>query len=237
MLCILQKGYIHGKDLVINERFGGNMNVKIENYTKTIKGKNVLERVNYEFNGGNIYGLFGRNGSGKTMLMRAIAGLIYPTEGHVIIDGSVLHKDISFPENMGIIIENMEMMPQYDGYTNLKLLSKIRKKATDKDINEALEKVGLNDVGKKKVKAYSLGMKQKLSIAQAIFEKPEILLLDEPTNALDEKSIEDIRKLLLELKEQGTLIIIASHNKDDIKCLADVVLEVDNGRIKPIDAA
>lgn len=208
------------------------MNIEIKNYSKVIKKRTILDDVNYTFKEGKIYGLFGRNGSGKTMLMRAISGLIYPTEGQVIIDGKCLHKDICFPEDMGVIIENMELMPQYDGYTNLKLLSKIRKKANDEDINNALEKVGLMDAGKKKVKEYSLGMKQKLSIAQAIFEEPKLLLLDEPTNALDEKSVNDVRELLLEFKKKGTLIIIASHNKEDIKYLSDVVIEVNDGKIK-----
>ncbi len=208
------------------------MKVEVKDYLKIIKGRTILDHVNYSFDSGKIYGLYGRNGSGKTMLMRAIAGLIYPTEGKVLIDGKELHKDISFPSDTGIIIENMELMPQYDAYTNLKLLSKIQKKATDEDIKEALDKVGLANTGKSKVRTFSLGMKQKLSIAQAIFEKPKLLMLDEPTNALDEKSVEDVRNLLLELKNQGTTIIIASHNKEDINNLSDVVLEVDNGKIK-----
>ena len=208
------------------------MKVEVKDYLKIIKGRTILDHVNYSFDSGKIYGLFGRNGSGKTMLMRAIAGLIYPTEGKVLIDGKELHKDISFPSDTGIIIENMELMPQYDAYTNLKLLSKIQKKATDEDIKEALDKVGLANTGKSKVRTFSLGMKQTLSIAQAIFETPKLLMLDEPTNALDEKSVEDVRNLLLELKNQGTTIIIASHNKEDINNLSDVVLEVDNGKIK-----
>ena len=166
------------------------------------------------------------------MLMRAIAGLIFPTDGRVLIDGRILHKEISFPNDMGVIIENMELMPQYDAFDNLKILSKVRKTATDEDINEALEKVGLHDVRKKKAKTYSLGMKQKLAIAQAIFEHPKLLLLDEPTNALDEESIGDIRKLLLELKEKGVLIIIASHNKEDIELLSDVKIHMVDGCIK-----
>ena len=208
------------------------MVVDVRNYTKKLKGRNVLDGVSYKFEGGNIYGLYGRNGSGKTMLMRAIAGLIFPTEGSVVIDGKVLHKEISFPNDMGVIIENMELMPQYDAFDNLKILSKVRKTATDEDINEALEKVGLHDVRKKKVKTYSLGMKQKLAIAQAIFEHPKLLLLDEPTNVLDEESIGDVRKLLLELKEEGVLIIIASHNKEDIELLSDVKIHMVDGCIK-----
>ena len=133
---------------------------------------------------------------------------------------------------MGVIIENMELMPQYDAYDNLKILGKIRKTATDDDINSTLEKVGLHDVKGKKVRTYSLGMKQKLAIAQAIFEHPKLLLLDEPTNALDEESINDIRKLLLELKEKGVLIIVASHNKEDIELLSDVKINMADGKIK-----
>lgn len=208
------------------------MEVEVKNYSKKLKGRNVLDNVSYKFESGNIYGLYGRNGSGKTMLMRAVAGLIFPTSGEVIIDGKVLHKEISFPKDMGVIIENMELMPQYDAYDNLKILGKIRKTATDDDINSTLEKVGLHDVKGKKVRTYSLGMKQKLAIAQAIFEHPKLLLLDEPTNALDEESINDIRKLLLELKEKGVLIIVASHNKEDIELLSDVKINMADGKIK-----
>ena len=208
------------------------MEVEVKNYSKKLKGRNVLDNVSYKFEGGNIYGLYGRNGSGKTMLMRAVAGLIFPTSGEVIIDGKVLHKEISFPKDMGVIIENMELMPQYDAYDNLKILGKIRKTATDDDINSTLEKVGLHDVKGKKVRTYSLGMKQKLAIVQAIFEHPKLLLLDEPTNALDEESINDIRKLLLELKEKGVLIIVASHNKEDIELLSDVKINMADGKIK-----
>ena len=208
------------------------MEVEVKNYSKKLKGRNVLDNVSYKFEGGNIYGLYGRNGSGKTMLMRAVAGLIFPTSGEVIIDGKVLHKEISFPKDMGVIIENMELMPQYNAYDNLKILGKIRKTATDDDINSTLEKVGLHDVKGKKVRTYSLGMKQKLAIAQAIFEHPKLLLLDEPTNALDEESINDIRKLLLELKEKGVLIIVASHNKEDIELLSDVKINMADGKIK-----
>ena len=208
------------------------MEVEVKNYSKKLKGRNVLDNVSYKFEGGNIYGLYGRNGSGKTMLMRAVAGLIFPTSGEVIIDGKVLHKEISFPKDMGVIIENMELMPQYDAYDNLKILGKIRKTATDDDINSTLEKVGLHDVKGKKVRTYSLGMKQKLAIAQAIFEHPKLLLLDEPTNALDEESINDIRKLLLELIEIGVVIIVASHNKEDIELLSDVKINMADGKIK-----
>lgn len=205
--------------------------VKITNLTKKIKDKIILNNVNFQFKPGNIYGLYGRNGSGKTMLLRAISGLIFPTEGTIEIDDKIMHKDISFPPSVGVIIENTNLLPQYDGFTNLKILSKIKNVVSDDDIREAIKKVGLDPDSKLKVKAYSLGMKQRLAIAQAIFEKPNLLLLDEPTNALDEDSINSVRKILLELKKSGTTIIIASHNKEDLKILADETLNMVNGKL------
>lgn len=206
-------------------------NVKIENYTKVIKKRKILDNITIEFKTNTIYGLYGRNGSGKTMLLRAIAGLIYPTKGRVLLDEKILHKDIGFPEAVGVIIENTELLHTYDAYTNLKILSKIKKIATDDDINNSLEEVGLDAKSKLKVKAYSLGMKQKLSIAQAIFEKPTLLLLDEPTNALDEESVNRFRELLIRRKNEGTTIIIASHNKEDLKILCDEVIQVVDGQV------
>lgn len=208
------------------------MKIDVKNYTKLIKKKTILDNVNISFESGKIYGLHGKNGSGKTMLLRAICGLILPTSGKVSIDGKVIGKDIEFPDSVGIIIENMTMLTDYTAFDNLKILAKIKKIATDEDIRSALENVGLNPDDKKKVKAFSLGMKQKLNIAQAIMEKPKLLLLDEPTNALDEESVKDVRKLLLEMKEQGVLIIIASHNKEDLEVLCDDLVEIYEGRIK-----
>lgn len=207
------------------------MIIKFNNYTKVLKKKTVLDNINYTFNSGHIYGLYGRNGSGKTMLLRAIAGLIYPTYGQVEIDGQILHKDISFPKSIGIIIEHTNLLPDYDAYTNLKILSNIKKVASDEDIASTLISVGLDPTNKKKVKTYSLGMRQRLSIAQALFENPDLLLLDEPTNALDESSIISVRKLLLKKKEQGGLIIIASHNKEDLKILADQTINLVDGQL------
>lgn len=205
--------------------------IKVESLTKTIKGRTILDNINFTFENGTIYGLYGRNGSGKTMLLRAIAGLIYPTSGKIIFDDKVLHKDISFPPSVGVIIENTSLLPQYDAFTNLKILAKIKNTATDEDIKHAIELVGLDPESKAKVKTYSLGMKQKLAIAQAIFESPELLLLDEPTNALDEKSIENIRELLKDIKKTGTTIIIASHNKDDLRILSEQTLNLEEGRM------
>lgn len=165
------------------------------------------------------------------MILRAIAGLIYPSSGHVEIDAKMLHKDIDFPPSIGVIIENTELLPQYSGFENLKILGKINKKVSEKDILKTLDQVGLSKQANLKVKEYSLGMKQKLSIAQAIFEKPRILLLDEPTNALDEDSILTVRNILLNLKKQGCTIIIASHNKEDLNILADQILKIVDGKI------
>lgn len=208
--------------------------IQVKNLSKEIKGKYILNNINLSFERGKIYGLYGRNGSGKTMLLRALAGLLIPTEGEIDMDGKILHKDMDFPENVGIIIENTSLLPQFDGFTNLKQLGKIRNVATDEDIDNALDTVGLKGENKK-VKAYSLGMRQRLSIAQAIFEKPELLLLDEPTNALDENYINKVREILLKGKDRGAIVIIASHNKDDLRILADEIISMSDGKAKMME--
>lgn len=204
----------------------------IENLSKTIKNNKILDNVNLTLESGHVYGLVGRNGSGKTMLLRAICGLIFPDSGKVIIDGKQLHKDISFPESCGIIIENTDLLPNFSAFDNLKMLSEIKNTANDNMIKSAIKSVGLDPDSKKKVKTFSLGMKQRLSIAQALFEDPDILLLDEPTNALDEDGVNDVRRILLEQKKKNKLIIIASHNKEDISLLSDTVISVSNGRFQ-----
>lgn len=208
--------------------------IQVKNLSKEIKGKYVLNNINLSFERGKIYGLYGRNGSGKTMLLRALAGLLILTEGEIDMDGKILHKDMDFPENVGIIIENTSLLPQFDGFTNLKQLGKIRNVVTDEDIDNALDTVGLKGETKK-VKAYSLGMRQRLSIAQAIFEKPELLLLDEPTNALDENYINKVREILLKEKDRGAIVIIASHNKDDLRILADEIISMSDGKAKMME--
>lgn len=207
------------------------MKIKLCEYTKILKKQTVLDSVNFEFTDDKIYGLHGKNGSGKTMLLRAICGLILPTKGYVEADGQIIGSDIEFPESVGIIIENMTMLPEYSGIDNLKMLAKIKGIASESDIRNAMEAVGLDPNDKKRVKAYSLGMKQKLNIAQAIMEKPKLLLLDEPTNALDDETVASVRALLLDMKKQGTLIIIASHNRDDLSTLCDEIIEIDKGKI------
>ena len=204
----------------------------IENLSKTIKNNKILDNVNLTFESGHVYGLVGRNGSGKTMLLRAICGLIFPDSGKVIIDGKQLLKDISFHESCGIIIENTDLLPNFSAFDNLKMLSEIKNTANDNMIKSAIKSVGLDPDSKKKVKTFSLGMKQRLSIAQALFEDPDILLLDEPTNALDEDGVNDVRRILLEQKKKNKLIIIASHNKEDISLLSDTVISVSNGRFQ-----
>ena len=203
--------------------------VEIKNYCKSIKSRPILNNVSYNFEYGKIYGLYGHNGSGKTMLLRAIAGLLVPDSGSVVIDGKVLHKDMSFPPSIGIVIENMNLLPQYNAFDNLKILGKIKKNATDEDIKTALERVGLkSDL---KVKKFSLGMKQRLNIAQAVFEKQKIILLDEPTNALDNDGVQLIYKLLKEEKERGALVVITTHHKEDLEEICDVVLKMTEGEL------
>ena len=203
--------------------------VEIKNYCKSIKSRPILNNVSYNFEYGKIYGLYGHNGSGKTILLRAIAGLLVPDSGSVVIDGKVLHKDMSFPPSIGIVIENMNLLPQYNAFDNLKILGKIKKTATDEDIKTALERVGLkSDL---KVKKFSLGMKQRLNIAQAVFEKQKIILLDEPTNALDNDGVQLIYKLLKEEKERGALVVITTHHKEDLEEICDVVLKMTEGEL------
>ena len=203
--------------------------VEIKNYCKSIKSRPILNNVSYNFEYGKIYGIYGHNGSGKTLLLRAIAGLLVPDSGSVVIDGKVLHKDMSFPPSIGIVIENMNLLPQYNAFDNLKILGKIKKTATDEDIKTALERVGLkSDL---KVKKFSLGMKQRLNIAQAVFEKQKIILLDEPTNALDNDGVQLIYKLLKEEKERGALVVITTHHKEDLEEVCDVVLKMTEGEL------
>lgn len=206
------------------------MSVITVNHVYKYFGKiKVLSDVNAKFESGKIYGIIGRNGSGKTVLFKSICGLMPTSNGRIEIDGKIVGKDIDIPENIGIIIENPGFLNQFSAYDNLKYLARICGKIGKKEINNVLEKVGLADTGKKKVKKFSMGMRQRLGIAQAIMEDPEILILDEPMNGLDKHGVEDIRKILLELKEQGKLILLASHNSEDISQLCQEVYEMDAG--------
>ncbi len=209
------------------------MEIEVRNLTKIISGNLILDNINIKMTRGKIYGLKGKNGSGKTMLMRAICGLILPTEGEVIIDGQVLGKDISFPNSLGALIESPGFISNYSGFKSLKILSEIQGKIDDNKINEVLTMVGLDPKEKKKFKKYSLGMKQKLGIAAAIMEEPEIIILDEPTNALDESSVISLRKTLQKYRDAGALIIISCHDSEELEFLSDEIFFMENGRLKP----
>ena len=205
--------------------------IQLQNVTKRIKENTVLDNVSYTFKSGFVYGLYGQNGSGKTMLLRAISGLINLDSGSIFIDGEKLHDKIEFPPETGIVIENMELLPECSAKRNLQMLAKIKNIADEKDIIFSLERVGLDPDSDKKVKKFSLGMKQRLNIAQAIFENQKIILLDEPTNALDEEAVQLIYKIIREEKSRGATIIVATHHKEDLKEVCDVILKIAEGKI------
>lgn len=205
--------------------------IQLQNVTKRIKENTVLDNVSYTFKSGFVYGLYGQNGSGKTMLLRAISGLINLDSGSIFIDGEKLHDKIEFPPETGIVIENMELLPECSAKINLQMLAKIKNIADEKDIIFSLERVGLDPDSEKKVKKFSLGMKQRLNIAQAIFENQKIILLDEPTNALDEEAVQLIYKIIREEKSRGATIIVATHHKEDLKEVCDVILKIAEGKI------
>ncbi|MCD7727434.1 MAG: ABC transporter ATP-binding protein [Ruminococcus sp.] len=199
---------------------------------KSIRKKTILSNINLELESGTVYGFVGRNGSGKTMLFRALSGLMKIDSGSIFLDDKELHKDMPFLPSMGIILENAGLYPEYTGMKNLKLLANINKKITDEQIADAITRVGLDPKDKRTFRKYSLGMKQRIVIAQAIMEKPDVIFLDEPTNGLDEDGIEDVRNIITEEKERGALILLASHNKEDIRLLADKVFYISNGVLK-----
>ena len=205
------------------------MELIAENVNKTIDKKIILNDVSLKLRSGMIYGFVGRNGSGKTMLFRALSGLMSIDSGSVSLDGKVLHKDFDVLPELGIMIENAGLYPQLSGFDNLKRLSSIRKKADDDTIREYMRTVGLDPDDKRPFRKYSLGMKQRLVFAQAIFEDQKILMLDEPTNAMDDSGVQMVRDILLERKKDS-IILIASHNHEDIDLLADEKYRVSNGR-------
>lgn len=195
----------------------------------TIRKVPILVNVNASFKRGQIHGLIGRNGSGKTMLMKCMCGFVKPSSGTIVVNGKVVGKDCDFLENTGIIIETPGFIPYYSGYKNLKLLADLNKKISKEDIIQTMKRVGLSPELKRHVRKYSLGMRQRLGLAQAIMENPDLLILDEPMNGLDKDGVNDIRQYLLDLKSQGKTIIIASHSAADISVLCDTVYEMDKG--------
>lgn len=204
--------------------------VEISNVSKVFKGTAVVKNVTAHFHRGEIYGIIGRNGSGKSILLKMISGLLKPSSGEIHVNGKKIGTDVDFPEKTGIIIENPAFLPWQDAMDSLMDLARLNRTIGRKEVRESILKVGLDPDSKKKIGKYSLGMKQRLALAQAIMEKPELLILDEPMNGLDNQGVEEIRKLLLELKEDGCTILITSHYKEDIDVLCDHVYEMDAGR-------
>lgn len=205
--------------------------IKIENVSKRIKGNTVLDSITMEMRSGKIYGLQGVNGSGKTMLMRVIIGLIRPTEGRVTIDGKVLGKSVDFPESIGFLLENPTFLGRYSGFDNLKMLAGIKNRISSERIRESLELVGLNPEDPKKYKKYSLGMKQRLGIAAAIMEEPDIVIFDEPTNALDEKGVELVKVIVAKQRERGALVIISCHDIHILQEISDEIVKLEEGKV------
>lgn len=209
--------------------------IQIENLTKYFGETKILDNINVSFEEGKIYGIIGRNGSGKSMLMKCICGLVVPTSGKIRINGKCIGADMDFSENLSGIIEEPGFLENYSGFKNLEFLAMIRNKIGKEEILFNLKKVGLDPYSKLHVGKYSMGMKQRLGIAQAIMEKPQILILDEPMNGLDNDGVEEMRKLFLDLREKGTIILLASHNKEDIEILGDEVYRIDKGVLSKMD--
>ena len=207
------------------------MKVELKNVSKRLNGVTVLEDISLTLEAGTIYGLKGKNGCGKTMLMRMMAGLIYPTSGTVSIDGEILHKDIATPRSIGVLIENPAFLPGYTGQRNLELLAGLTGKADRTQIAKTMNRVGLDPSDKRTYRKYSLGMKQRLGIACALMERPDLILLDEPINAIDEKGVPKIWEALQEEKQRGALIVLACHDTEELTSLADQIITIEEGKI------
>ena len=208
------------------------MIIRTENATKSIRGALILDNVNVEFESGKIYGLQGPNGSGKTMLMRLVGGLIQPSSGEVFIDGKKLGQSFDFPTSMGLLIENPAFLPNYTGLKNLELLAGIKDNVDLEQLRQTIRDVGLNPDDKRKYRKYSLGMKQRLGIAAAIMEKPELILMDEPTNALDDTGVEQICQLLQRERDRGALILMACHDAAILEKMADEIYTIYEGKVE-----
>ena len=208
--------------------------IEIKNVSKKFKDKIVIDKVSLELPTGQIHGLIGRNGSGKTVLMKMIVGFLKPDNGIINVFGNTIGKDTDFAKNIGVIIETPGFLPFESGFSNLKYLASIRGIISNEEIKSAISSVGLNPDDKKHVGKYSLGMRQRLGLAQAIMENPDLLILDEPMNGLDKDGVRDMRQYLLNLKEQGKTILIASHSAEDIDLLCDTVYEMDKGKLQKV---
>lgn len=213
------------------------MKIKITHASREIHGVSVLQDVNMTLESGSVYGFLGRNGSGKTMMMRAICGLIPLTEGSIEIDGVCLGRGQDFPQNLGMLLETPVFLPGRTGFENLRLLAAIRGKITPDEIRKALEQVGLDPEDRRKVGKYSLGMRQRLGIACAVMEGPELLILDEPFNGLDESGCRMLRELIGRYRREGCLIVLACHDREELETLSDVIYRVDGGRFELLSSS
>ena len=205
--------------------------IYVKDLSLKIKKETILSDINLHIKKGKITGLVGRNGCGKTMLMKCITGFVKPTTGEVVFNEKKIGEDIDFPKETGIIIETPSFVPYYSGRKNLIELASLNRRIDKKDIDKVLEKVGLYEARNKMVRKYSLGMRQRLGIAQALMEEPETLILDEPMNGLDNDCVEMIRGILGQLKSEGKTVLLVSHNKEDIRLLCDEIYEMDKGKI------
>ena len=203
--------------------------IQLTNISKTFGKQTVLQPLTMGFEEGMIHGIIGRNGSGKTVLMKMILGILQPTTGTVIVGDKRIGKDVDFPESAGAIIETIEFIPYMSAYQNLADIAAMRGNLSKTQIKEVLEMVGLGNVGRKHVSKFSMGMRQRLAIAQAVMESPKLLILEEPMNGMDEKGVEEMRRLILARKAAGTTIILSSHNIEDIRILCDQVYRIDAG--------
>ncbi len=208
--------------------------ISVQNVTKKFGEETVLHNVSHDFEEGKIHGIVGNNGSGKTVLMKCICGFLIPTSGRILVNYKQVGKDMDFPDNLGIIIETPGFLPSLSGMKNLQILASLKKLITNDTIRATIERVGLNPSMKKAVGKYSLGMRQRLGIAQAIMENPSILILDEPLNGLDKYGVAEMRELIKGLRHEGKTILLASHNQSDIAELCDTVCEMDAGYLTVI---
>ena len=208
------------------------MTITVDHASKIIRDTKVLDNICMKLESGYVYGLKGKNGSGKTMLMRAICGLIHLTEGTVSIDGKIIGDDIDFPPSVGILLENPSFLDDYSGFENLRIIASVNKRLSDEDIYSVLREVGLDPADKKKYKKYSLGMKQRLGIACAVMEKPRLIILDEPTNALDQEGVHLVSNLIRNRMNQDTIMIIADHNGVELESWTDKIFSMESGRLE-----
>lgn len=205
--------------------------IVVNEVSKSIYGVPIINSISMKLVSGNVYGFQGINGSGKTMLMRLICGLIYPTKGEIVIDGKRLGKEITFPQSVGLLLENPAFLDSYTGYENLEMLASIKNIITREEIHEAITSVGLDPLDKRKYKKFSLGMKQRLGIAAAIMEKPDILILDEPTNSLDSSGVSLVKAIIANESERGAIIILACHDLPVLQDVSDEIFLLEQGKI------